>query len=203
MVLNKFQKIIIGKGNRGVTLAELLVTMLIASIAISGMVLAYIDCLKHWRRASAKMVLFSEAEYVFDLMELKLAGALQFSFLTTWKIPGSQVTAKVKLKNALRDKSIEFYYQAYDNTLRYNNLFGDVGEFGIRLLPFSNYRYEAGEKHYLNIESATFTPFDPVRPLTPSTSGYSTVKVELVLTDAEDDTLTMSSVMVAKNHKSQ
>jgi len=184
----------------GLSLVELLVTMLISSIAMSGMVVAYIDALNYWQRAAAKMVLFTEGGTAIKIMEEKLCRAGEFDFLSSWNNPSSEVVAFVTTDGQNR-KQIEFFYKTDDNTLRWNNLVGDIGEFNMRLLPMNNYIYRPGEKHYLNIESLTFTPVDPLRPDHPTTLGYGVVKIEMSLSDAFDDTVTMKSVVFANNKR--
>jgi len=182
----------------GLSLVELLVTMLISSIAMTGMVVAYIDALNYWQRASAKMVLFTEGTAAMKIIEDKIRGANKFSFLNSWNVPSNQVDATVTT-NGENSKHVKFYWKTDDNTLRWNNLIGDIGQFNIRLLPMYNYIYRPGEKRYLNIESVSFTPVDPERPDHPSTLGYGVVKIELALSDAFEDTVFLKSVVFANN----
>jgi hypothetical protein len=182
----------------GLSLVELLITMLISSIAMTGMVVAYIDALNYWQKASAKMVLFTEGTAAMKVMEDKLCRAGQFNFPTGWNDAATNVEAIVTTDGS-NSKIIKFFYQTNDNTLRWNNLVGDIGEFNIRLLPMYNYQYRPGEKHYLNIESVAFTPIDPKRPEHPSTLGYGVVKIELALSDAFEDTVFLKSVVFANN----
>jgi hypothetical protein len=183
----------------GVSLVELLITMLISSIAISGMTLAYIDGLKYWRRSSEKMILFTEGSAALKTIEIAVSQATHLYFHTNWKVPSNQMNVTVTT-NGDDSKYYEFYYQAFDNTIRYNDLTGYIGKYNIRLLPMYKYRYRQGERPYLNIESITFTPFDPLTPLNPTTDGYTTVKIELMLTDPQADTLILTSVVSKGNY---
>jgi Tfp pilus assembly protein PilV len=187
-----------GGASAGISLVELLITMLIASIAMTGMVVAYIDALNYWQKASAKMVLFSEGAAAMKIMEDKLCRAGQFNFPTGWNNPTTEVEAVVTTDGS-NSKLVKFFYKSDDNTVRWNNLVGDIGQFNIRLLPMYKYIYRPGEKHYLNIESITFTPIDPKRPEHPTTLGYGVVKIELALSDAFEDTVTLKSVVFANN----
>jgi len=92
-----------------------------------------------------------------------------------------------------------FYYLTYDKSLRWNNLTGAIGYFNRKLLPMSNFRYENDETPYLEVQEASFTPIDPLRPMNPTTEGYRVVKISLLLNDSRGDTMAVSSVVTRVN----
>jgi hypothetical protein len=194
--LAKYHKNIIG-----LSLVELLVTMFIASIAISGMVVAYADCIRQWRRSAEKMVLYNEGSAALSLMARQVRKSLFVTTRTTWGVPGRQMILKVYIPRIDDTRGCEFYYFPFDNSLRWNDLTGDQGIFNERLLPLSNFRYRPGETPYLQVQNATFTPIDVERPTNPSTDGFGMIKIDITLSSARGDTITMSEV-VAKRNKS-
>jgi hypothetical protein len=185
----------------GVSLVELMVTMLIGGIAISGMVVAYCDGLQLWGRSSEKMVLYSEGTSVLSLIERFVR---QSSYINTYT-PNHQPSPRMDLRvlvfdgNVIDEKIAQFYYSSSDNTLRWNNITGENGVFGDRLLPQFIFRLAAGEDPYLQIQKATFTPVDSIPSISPSLDGYASIRVDLVLKDARGDTLALTSLVSRRN----
>ncbi len=185
----------------GVTLVELLATMLIGGIAISGLAVAYGDGLKAWRRASEKMVLYSEGSAALSLMERFVKRASYITTYTNTGVPSRKMdlTLPVKVSNVIFYRAAQFYYFSFDNSLRWNNLTGEFNAFNQKLLPMSNFRYRSGETPYLNIREASFTPVDTLARNSPTSEGCTSVRIILKLTDARGDSLTLSSVVSRRN----
>jgi hypothetical protein len=101
--------------------------------------------------------------------------------------------------NVIDEKIAQFYYSSSDNTLRWNNITGENGVFGDRLLPQFIFRLAAGEDPYLQIQKATFTPVDSIPSISPSLDGYASIRVDLVLKDARGDTLALTSLVSRRN----
>ncbi len=185
----------------GVTLVELLATMLIGGIAISGLAVAYGDGLKTWRRASEKMVLYSEGSAALSLIERFVKRSSYITTYTNTGVPSRKMdlTLPVKVSNVIFYRTAQFYYFTFDNSLRWNNLTGEFNAFNQKLLPMSNFRYRSGETPYLTILEASFTPVDTLAQTSPSTEGCTSVRIILKLADARGDSLTMSSVVSRRN----
>ena len=189
------------KSIAGVTLIEVLVTMFIAGIAMSGMVVAYTDGLSYMRQATEKMALYNEGTSTLSMIERFIRTATYVSTGTTLGRPGHRLNTKVLVKNGndYVEREAQFYYFPFDGSLRWNNLTGREGAFNEKLLPASNFRYRPGETPYLQVQSIDFTPIDVDRPDNSSTEGYSMIKVDLVLNDSRGDTLTLTSIMSKRN----
>jgi len=185
----------------GVSLVEVMATILIGGIAISGMVVAYCDGLGYWTRASEKMVLYNEGTSVLSLIERFVR---QASYINTYT-PNRQPSPRMDLRvlvfdgNAIDEKIAQFYYNSSDNTLRWNNITGENGVFGERLLPQFNFRLDAVENPYLEIQKATFTPVDSIPSITPTMDGFASVKIDLMLKDARGDSLSLTSIVSRRN----
>jgi hypothetical protein len=185
----------------GSTLVELMATILVGGIAMSGMAVAYSDALTQWRTASEKMVIFSEGTSTLSLIERFVR---QASYINTYT-PNRQPSPRMDLRvlvfdgNVIEERVAEFYYTASDNSLRWNNITGDNGVFGDRLLPLFSYHVDVGQPPYLEIQKATFTPVDSIPSFSPTNDGFTSVRIDLVLNDASGDTLSLSSVVSRRN----
>ena len=198
-IVNKHHKSI-----AGVTLVELLVTMIIAGIAMSGMVIAYTDGLTILRRATDKMVLFNEGTAALSVIERRVRASSLMETYTSIGIPSQRlrILDSIKHGNNFTDREVQFYYYPPDNSVRWNDNTGNVGIFNQQLLPLSNFSYPQGGRPYLRVEEVSFTPIDSIRPNNMGTQGFAMVKVNLVLSDSRGDTVSLSSIMSKRNRSS-
>jgi type II secretory pathway pseudopilin PulG len=189
----------------GVTLIELVVTMLIAGIAISGLVAAYSSGLEDWRRESDKMVLYSEGEAALSLMTRFAQRAGDITTYTNVGMPSNRMdlSIPVLVGKTVFYRGAQFYYYHFDKSLRWNNMTGNFDGFNQRLLPLSNYQTRPGEKPYLEIQEASFTPIVPPGETDFSYDDCTSVQMKLVLNDARGDTITLTSVVSRINQPDQ
>jgi Tfp pilus assembly protein PilE len=185
----------------GVSLVEVMVTIFIAGIAMSGLVIAYTDGIRAWKSAAEKMALYNEGTSALSLMERFVRDATYVSTGTTNGVPSNYMDLKVLVRRGNTDieRGAKFYFYTADATVRWNNLTGTQGIYNIRLLPLSNFRYRPGETPYLEVQRAEFTPMDPIRPDNPTTSGYGLIKIDLLLNDSRGDTLNLTSLVSKRN----
>jgi hypothetical protein len=185
----------------GTNLVELMATVLIASIAVSGMVIAYADGVKQWNKTSDKMVLYNEGTSSLALMERFIRRAEVVTTNGQYMQPANYLTVQVPIFNGVEmtPREADFYYMINDKTLRWNDLTGNAGIFNQKLVPISSFNYRQGEKPYMEVQSATFTPIDVDMPNDASTGGYNMIKIELVMNDSRGDTLTLSSIVTKRN----
>jgi prepilin-type N-terminal cleavage/methylation domain-containing protein len=204
--LNTDIKIAAG-GNRvlqaGVTLIELLLTMFISAIAITGLVSAYVDGLSQWRRAAERMLLYSEGNRALHIIEQRIFYATELQPRTQGGYANSRLDVKslVNYEGHVVPRESQFYYNPGDNSLRWNDLTGNQGYFNKRLLPMYNFSRRRNDPPYISVESATFRPIDPIPPMNPFLEGYSVIKVELALRTPRGDSVYLSSVMSKRNQK--
>jgi hypothetical protein len=184
----------------GVTLIELVVTMFIAGIALSGLVVAYTDGLLTWRRASDKMVIYSEGAAVLSLITRLTQRSGGINTYTSVGVPSHRMdlSIPVRVGRTVFYRSAQFYYYSYDCSLRWNNMTGSFNAFNQKLLPMTNIRPPNGESPYLEIQEASFTPYVPPTVNNPSTDCFA-VEIKLVLNDARGDTITLSSIVSKRN----
>jgi prepilin-type N-terminal cleavage/methylation domain-containing protein len=189
-------------GRNGVTLVEVMATVFIMGIAITGLAIAYSEGISHWRRASEKMVLYNEGSQALYKIEKAVR---RCGFMTTSPYggyPDAYMQLRVPVGNGLGDISarvVEYYFYPPDKSIRVNDLTGDYGEFNGQLLPIMHPHSRQGQKPYLTVKSVRFRMVDPERPDNPTPDGYGLVRVELVLEAPLGDTLYLSSVMAKRN----
>ena len=188
-------------GIAGVTLIELIVTMFIAGIAVSGLVSAYVEGILTWRRASEKMVLYNEGTAVMSQIERFVSRSSHITTYTNVGVPSKKMdlVLPVKVGKTLFYRTAQFYYFTFDRSLRWNNMTGYYDAFNEKLLPMSNFRYRSGETPYLQIQEASFTPLDPEGSGAPAVDDCITVQIKFILNDARGDTITLSSVVTKRN----
>jgi Tfp pilus assembly protein PilE len=185
----------------GTNLVELMATILIASIAVSGMVMAYADGIEKWNRTSDKMVLYNEGTSSLALIERFVRRAEYVNTAGQYMQPSTYLTVMVPIFNGsvMTSREADFYYVIHEKSLRWNDLTGNSGIFNQQLVPISSFYYDRGEKPYLEVQNVTFTPIDPDIPNNSSSDGFNMIKIELVMNDARGDTLTLSSVVTKRN----
>jgi len=189
------------KSQSGLNLVEVMVTVLIMGIAVTGMVVAYTDGIDAWKRSTQKMALYNEGSLALRTIHEEIMGSIFVETNSGWQIPGDELRLKplAKILGQEMEGDELFYYNSLDKSLRRNRLIGGYGIFGEKVLPMSNYQRGQGEKQYLSVERVTFTPIDPLRPLNPTNEGYNLVKVELVLSAPRGDSLKLTGVYVKYN----
>jgi prepilin-type N-terminal cleavage/methylation domain-containing protein len=184
------------KSQNGLNLVELMVTVLIVGIVVTGMVTAYTDGIEAWKRSTDKMLLYREGSLALSMIEKEVHGSVFVSTNGGWNVPGNELRLKPLARGVGEDiEGTElFYYYPYDKSLRRNRLIGAYGIFNQKVLPMFNYQRGREEKPYLSVERVTVTAIDPSRPMNPTDEGYNMVKIELVLSGPRGDSLTLTGV---------
>ncbi len=185
----------------GVTLIEVVVAIFIAGIALSGMVMAYTDGLRTWRRASDKMAVYTEGAAVLSLITRFAQRSGSINTYTGVGVPSPRMALSIPVRagRSVFYRGAEFYYYSFDRSLRWNNMTGSFNAFNQKLLPMMNIGNNPGETPYLEIQEATFTPYVPPGVYDLSSANCSAVKIKLVLSDASGDTITLSSIASKRN----
>ena len=190
------------KSVAGLSLVEIMVTIFIASIAVTGMVVAYADGIGAWKRSNERILLYDEGSVALTKIDSLVTRATYLKTDSQWNFPGSELTVKglriVRGQEVTR--SADFYFYEFDKSLRWDDRLGDQGRFNLRLIPMWNYPRNRGERPYITVESATFTPIDPIRPRNTLTEGYALIKIELVLSGERGDSLTLTKIVGKSNH---
>lgn len=192
--MNAFQKKIISPW--GMTLVEIAAVMAISSIAFTGVLIAYTEGIRFWNDTSEELTRHNEGTAAMALMGRFIR---QASFIKIKSYSGV-ASAKLELGYPQDDTwSAAFYFVREDGSLRWNDQTEGRNRFNQMLLPAMRYRQDRGEDSYLTVKSARFTPLDDIGSQSPTLVGYSLVRIELVLEDAQEDTLYLSSVVCKRN----
>jgi hypothetical protein len=181
----------------GLTILEMAVAMTIAAIVITGVLIAYADGVRQWRYTTDRMVLHDEGRIALALMGRFIR---QASFVKIRSFSG-QPNASIELKypDEIGGGSAKFYFIPDGGIIKWNDQTEGRNKFNMRLLPITSFRRDEGESPYLTVKDARFLPLDDVGFGSPTLEGYSLVKIELVLEDADEDTLYLESVVSKRN----
>jgi len=187
---------------RGTTLVEVVVVILISSIAIYGLVTVYANGMELVDRGAEQIAMYSEAAAAITIINDAFATA---DYITTLR-PMNQPSPYLYVRGYATDGSgfavREFFLYSQDNSFRWNDLSEDVGRFNQRLIPLFDYSNGPLDQPYITVENLTFTPVDPVAPRNPTTSGFAAIRMDMKLRDANGDSVMVSRVMAKRNEKS-
>jgi Tfp pilus assembly protein PilW len=189
------------KNNSGVNLVELMVAVLIGGMASITLAVAYTDGIDYWKTASEKALLYSEGTQALNLLETGVRKASRIRTRSYGGEPNGWMDLdEVVLRNGMVETGYtSFYFYSPDASLKWNNMLGDAGYFGLKLIPSVARQTRPGEDPYVSVIKATFTPVDPIPPRNPTTEGYCAVKIELTLVGDRADTMTFTSVVSKRN----
>jgi prepilin-type N-terminal cleavage/methylation domain-containing protein len=181
----------------GLTIIEMAVVMTIAAIVMTGLLIAYADGVREWRFTTDRMVLHDEGRTALSLMGRFIR---QASFIKIKSYSGlSNASVELKYPEEIGGGSAKFYFIKDAGVLKWNDQTEGRNKFNMRLLPAVTFRGEPGDPLYMNVKRARFTPLDDVGFSSPTLQGYSLIKIELILEDAREDTLYLSSVISKRN----
>jgi prepilin-type N-terminal cleavage/methylation domain-containing protein len=189
-------------GPFGFTLVELMAAILIAGIATSGLVAAYINGINYWRSTSEMATLRNEGGIILSFIEGKVRAA---TFMQIRSYAGS-ISSMLDIDylrrngdNPIFPASIQFYYVSGDHSLRMNDLSGTHGIYNLQILPMEDIHYDVGEAPFLSVAHCVFIADDPLPPADPENVGYKLITVNLSLADSRGDTLTLSKTVCSSN----
>ena len=187
----------------GTTLVELLVTIFIAGIAMTGLVTAYLSGINYWRSTFEEATITNEAGMVLDYIAGKIRAGSVIHITSNAGYSNSKMDIlyfKPNDQNEAEQTTIEFYYLPEDQTLRMNDLSGSHGTFNKRILPmYYTGHNEPDNPPYLKVADMSFIQSDPVPPDDPAGEGSSLVTVNLSLVNTRGDTLKMSTTVCKRN----
>ncbi len=179
----------------GITLIEVATVIAISALVFTGMLIAFTEGVVHWGDTSEEFTHYNEGTAALALMGRFIRNA---SFITIKSYSGV-ASARLELDYPEDVGSAAFYFVKESGRLNWNDQTEGRNKFNLRLLPAVKYRQARGEKPYLTVKSARFTPLDDLGFGSPTMMGYSLIKIELVLEDPENDTLYLSSVVSKRN----
>lgn len=188
-----FQRVLMSRS--GVTLVEISTVIAISAIVFTGVLIAYTDGIRRWQDTSEEFDLYNEGTLALKVMGRFIRQANFIKIKSSSGLPFS----RLELDYPENIGSAVFYFQARDGSLRWNDQTEGRNKFNLRLLPAMKYRQNRGETPYLTVKSARFTPLDDIGYQSPTLTGYSLIKIELILADPQEDTLYLSSVVSKRN----
>ncbi len=189
-----------GKGCAGTTLVEVIVTMFISTIAIGGLAMAFADGVGIYRKETARIVLYNEADAAMRLIGQHFYCAYYVNTRQAWNEPSSYLYMESPGLNFEGKSRAEFFFYPQDNSMRWNDLSGNVGRFNLMLIPEFDYDEEPDEPPYVTVEALSFTGIDPVRPPNPTTEGFLLIRVDLKLRSDRGDSLVVSKMFGKTNN---
>jgi hypothetical protein len=185
----------------GTTLVEVVVTMFIASIAISGLVMVYADSISLLNSETDKMVMYSEAEAAMRIISKAVTYAGYLTTRSNLNQPNDYLFTRKKDTNGPGFDEREFFYYSPEKSLRWNDLSGDRGRFNLDLIPLFDYRERPEDDPYIAVEEISFTPIDPEPPANPTTVGFTVVRVDMKLRGPRGDSLLVTRTFSKMNPK--
>jgi type II secretory pathway pseudopilin PulG len=184
----------------GTTLVEVMATVIIASIAVSGLLTAYLDGIRTIKLETETMVMYTEGQAALIFIDRAIRHAHLVTTRQSWRESSHFLYTKGPGKQYTVDGADFFFHQS-DNSLRWNDFTGTQPVFNKPLIPLFEFRQQRNEKPYIKVVDATFTAIDPDRPPNPTTEGFTLIKVNLKLAGPRGDTLEMSSIVARGNSR--
>ena len=191
-------------GEKGWTLVEVVVAVVISSIIMGGMVLAYTDAIRDWMGASERLEMFEEGMGAMKLIHAHIRSASNIERPRSY---GGRSEAFLRMKipnhNDLSGNEwiSEFYHSVADQSVKYNGSSMEKGAWvnGKRILPFYVPDREPGEGQYISVKRLRFSIPEQYRPTDPINPVFGIILVEMTLESTGGDTLYMSSFMAKRN----
>jgi type II secretory pathway pseudopilin PulG len=180
----------------GLSLVEILIAILISSIAMTGLLVAYTDGVRYVRDSSDMMVMRNEGAIALETIS-RYIRVCNRAFIKSY---GGNRRAKLELRYPPEVTGrAEFFFVDSVHELRWNDSTEDRNKFNMVLLPMMDYRRRPGEDAYIKVRHVEFSALDFIGPINPTTEGYGLIKVELVLENPRGDTLYLSTVTAKRN----
>lgn len=153
---------LIKKNQKGVTLFELMVTIILSGIMMTGAVLAYMQFMELWDSDASRLAVQSQGRYALEVMERNIKQG-NFYLIENY---GSGTDNKITVKNiptqtvsqTIVAKDIEYYWDKSD-TAHYQPIKEKKDAQESIIIP-DTYIEEGIIKSYFAVENLTFTPED-------------------------------------------
>jgi prepilin-type N-terminal cleavage/methylation domain-containing protein len=189
------------RNNHGVNLVELMVTVLIASIFMLGLVSAYASGIQYYKDSISLGMMYSDGITVFRKIEKLFRGADNISLLQ-WGYPNERVTLHIPnyTGGIAAGGTVEIYYDSRTRTLRMDDGRADHMEYNVALLPPVYYTGRRRTATYAyNVKSVAFEQALDLYP-NPTDEDRKLVRMRMVLADPDGgDTLSLQFTAVNLN----
>jgi Flp pilus assembly pilin Flp len=186
---------------KGTTLVEVVIVILISSIAISGLAITYVDSIRMMNSETDKMVMYTEAEAAFNVLSEAVTYADFVTTRTSLNRPSDYLLVRGLDSDGSGYAERNFYYNSVDKSFRWNDLSGDRGRFNLMLIPLFDYTEGPQDDPYISVEELTFTAIDEHDPSSPTTDGYAIIRVDMKLRSPRGDSLMVSRAVAKFNQK--
>lgn len=184
-------------GNRGLTLVEIVVAMVVSAIVFTGMLVAYTEGVSFTRENSSIMTLYNEGSAAMRMMRKMIREAARVRIYPNGGVSNARIT--LDYNDVWGGGEAEFYFSKYNNNLKWSDLRRGTRRLHMNLLPVLNIHTAPQQEAYLKVKDLRFTPLDHIGAPAPYLEGYSLIKIEMVLEDDRGDTLYLSSVSSRRN----
>ena len=177
------------KQNKGISLVELMITLIISAGFLGGLMTVYVFGVKEFNNMTSKFRMFEETSWFLNEIDKIVMSAESASII------GSRLTLVIPDISGDGQGSglIEFFVNNQDHTIRMNDRRIGINKFNLRLLPYSS----GARRRRFGTQDAPFRVMDVEFEIPDNT--HRSVKVSILVEDDLENTLRLSNTAFLEN----